>query len=161
MARRRSATLFCFVLAADLLGATAGATATPALAPCRARDYVVRVDENGATGSIFIYVSVRKTGSSPCRATGRASLALRDAKTRRLLRIRGNPWSRTLKPSTFTHSRAQLTFVWRNYCGPGRPLLVEARFGAHQAVERDHYPGARCDVPSRPSTLTPFRLPGG
>ena len=119
------------------------------------------MDENGATGSIFIYVSVRKTGSSPCRATGRASLALRDAKTRRLLRIRGNPWSRTLKPSTFKHSRAQLTFVWRNYCGPGRPLLVEARFGAHQAVERDHYPGARCDVPSRPSTLTPFRLPGG
>ena len=138
------------LLLAVVCCAAAGARAA-STTPCS-----VTVDENGAGGSVYIYVTI-----TSCRVAGRATLTLRDAKTRRLLKIRGNPISGSVQLRTFRHGRAVLAFVWQNYCGPGRPLLVQARFATRLALERDRYPGARCDVRSQPSTIRPFRLPGG
>ena len=87
-------------------------------------------------------------------------ITLRDAKTHRLLRVRGNPYAvkvwRPVRAGTHTIFFLQ----WSNYCGPGKPLLLIASLGTRRSVERDNYPGARCDLADAPSHLLLFRLRG-
>jgi hypothetical protein len=116
--------------------------------PCPTGSLQPTMHTNGAGGTILIYVGVRKTGPRACGARARVTLALRDAKTRRLPRIKGNPHGRV----------TPFTLQWVNYCGPPRPLVIEARLGARRVVERSAYPGARCETADVPSRLTVFRL---
>jgi len=88
----------------------------------------------------------------------RISLALRDAKTGRLLRIKGNPHRQTIRGGLRTGERRLLTLMWSNYCGPGRPLVYELTLGERRVRERDRYPGARCETATVPSTLSLFRI---
>jgi hypothetical protein len=156
------------LLLSALLGTTlsmaAGATTGPAestpLPACAAKTTVPALDSNGASGTIFFYVGLRNRSRHACLARGRAVLALRDAKTRALLHIDGNPYSRTVRRSLHRGLNNLFTLQWRNYCGPGRPLLVIATYASHQAVERDSYPGAACRLPDVPSELELFHPPG-
>jgi hypothetical protein len=87
-------------------------------------------------------------------------LALRDAKTHRLLRIRGNPHAVTVRRPVRAGTHTIFALQWSNYCGPGKPLLLIVSLGARRAVERDDYPGARRDSADAPSQLRVFRLNG-
>ena len=87
-------------------------------------------------------------------------LTLRDAKTHRLLRIRGNPYAVTVWRPVRAGTHTIFALQWSNYCGPGKPLLLIASLGTRRGVERDNYPGARCDSADAPSQLRLFRLRG-
>jgi hypothetical protein len=147
---------------AALLAAVAatGPAESIVLPACAAKTTVPAVDTNGATGTVLIYVGLRNRAGHACLARGRAVLALRDAKTHALLHIYANPYSRTVRRSLHRGLNNLFTLQWKNYCGPGRPLLVIASFAGRQALERDAYPGARCELPDVPSELRLFRLPG-
>jgi hypothetical protein len=113
---------------------------------------------NGASGTVIIYVRLRNSAGHACFAKGRPMLALRDAKTHRLLRIRGNPYAVTVWRPVRAGTHTIFALQWSNYCGPGKPLLLIASLGMRHGVERDNYPGARCDSADAPSQLRPFRL---
>ena len=87
-------------------------------------------------------------------------LTLRDAKTHRLLRIRGNPHAATVRRPVRAGTHTIFALQWSNYCGPGKPLLLIASLGTRRSVERDNYPGAPCDSADTPSQLRLFRLRG-
>jgi Protein of unknown function (DUF4232) len=150
------------VAAADTARAagTTRAAATHSLPACGTRALVVTVTTNGASGKIQIYVGLRNQGRHACVVRGRATLALRDAATHRLLHVHGNPHAKAVQRSLRRGANNLFSLEWSNYCGPGRPLLIVASFGKRQAVEHDAYPGARCDVPDVPSELRLFHLPG-
>jgi hypothetical protein len=107
---------------------------------------------------VIIYLGIRNTGRA-CLAEGSYAFALRDKRTRRALRVVGNPRLLTVRLELRTGSNRVTALQWENYCGPGRPLILEARFGIRVATETDNYPGARCDAKAQPSRLTVFRLP--
>lgn len=130
------------------------------LPECAARSLTPAVRTNGAGGTIQIYAGLRNTGGHACLAGGRLVLAIQDAKTHRLLRIRGNPHAKTVLRRLRVGTNNIFTLQWSNYCGPGKPLLLIASLGVRRAVERDHYPGARCESPDAPSQLRIFRLTG-
>ena len=158
--------------AALLLAAWLGAVVLPAavagtrptqsirLPACAAKTTLPAVDTNGATGTVLIYVGLRNRSGHACLARGRAVLALRDAKTHVLLHVYANPYARSVRRSLRGGLNNLFTLQWQNYCGPGRPLLIIASFARRQAVERDLYPGARCELPDVPSELRLFHLPG-
>jgi len=85
--------------------------------------------------------------------------SLRDAKTRRLLRIVGNPHAKSMRARLRPGRNNVFRLEWENYCGPGRPMLFEARFGTRRDVERSNYPGARCESEAAPSRLRLFHHP--
>ena len=158
----RPGLLLASVLVTAVLTAAVAATgpARPILLPaCAAKTTMPAIDSNGATGTVLIYVGLRNRSSHACLARGRAVLALRDTKTHALLHIYANPYSRTVRRSLHRGLNNLFTVQWRNYCGPGRPLLVIATFARRQAVERDSYPGARCELPDVPSELRLVHLP--
>jgi hypothetical protein len=126
---------------------------------CAAKTAAPAVDTNGATGTVLIYVGLRNRSGHACRARGRATLALRDAKTHALLHIYANPYARTVRRSLRRGLNNLFTMQWKNYCGPGRPLLIVASFARRQAVEREAYAGARCELPDVPSELRLVHLP--
>jgi hypothetical protein len=130
------------------------------LPECAARSLAPAVRTNGAGGTILIYAGLRNTGGHACLAGGRLVLSLRDAKTHRLLRIYGNPHATTGLRRLRVGTNNIFTLQWSNYCGPGKPLLLIASLGVRRAVERDHYPGARCESAEAPSQLRLFRLRG-
>jgi hypothetical protein len=140
--------------------ATTRTAATHSLSACAARALVVTVATNGASGKIQIYVGLRNRGRHACVVRGRATLALRDAETNRLLHVYGNPYARAVQRSLRRGPNTLFTLQWQNYCGPERPLLIVASFGKRQAVEHDDYPGARCELPDVPSELNLFHRPG-
>jgi hypothetical protein len=129
------------------------------LPACAAKTTAPAVDTNGATGTVLIYVGLRNRSGHACRARGRATLALRDAKTHALLHIYANPYARTVRRSLRRGLNNLFTMQWKNYCGPGRPLLIVASFARRQAVEREAYAGARCELPDVPSELRLVHLP--
>jgi hypothetical protein len=147
---------------AVLLAAVAatGPAESIVLPTCVAKTTVPAVDTNGATGTVLIYVGLRNRSGHACLARGRATLALRDAETHALVHVYANPYTRTVRRSLRRGVNNLFTLQWKNYCGPGRPLLIVASFARRQAVERDAYPGARCELPDVPSELRLFHLPG-
>ncbi len=153
----------CFVgllFAAAVIASGSGSARSPQLPGCAARSVTPAVRTNGAGGAILIYAGLRNTGDHACLAGGRLVLALRDARTHRLLRIHGNPHAKTVLRRLRVGTNNIFTLQWSNYCGPGKPLLLVVSLGAQRAVERDHYPGARCESPDAPSQLRLFRLTG-
>jgi hypothetical protein len=106
---------------------------------------------NGAGGTIIIAVGARKTGPSACAVRARVTLTLRDAKTRRPLRVNGNPHRHLIRDRGFM-------LQWSNYCGAPRPVMFELALGARHVRERRHLPGARCESAAVPSTLRVFRI---
>jgi hypothetical protein len=153
----------CFVgllFAAAVIASGPGSARSLQLPACAARSLTPAVRTNGAGGTILIYAGLRNTGGHACLAGGRLVLALRDARTHRLLRIHGNPHAKTVLRRLRVSTNNIFTLQWSNYCGPGKPLLLVVSFGAQRAVERDHYPGARCESPDAPSQLRLFRLTG-
>ena len=155
------------LLAAGLSAAvltTAVAATEPAqsirLPACAAKTTVPTIGTNVATGTVLIYVGLRNRSGHACLARGRAVLALRDAKTHVLLHIYANPYARTVRKTLRRGLNNLFTLQWKNYCGPGRPLLLIVSFARRQAVERDSYPGARCELPDVPSELRLFHPPG-
>ena len=140
--------------------AATGPAESIVLPACAAKTTVPAVDTNGASGTILIYVGLRNRSRHACLARGRAVLALRDAKTHALLHIYANPYARTVRRSLRRGLNNLFALQWKNYCGPGRPLLIIATFARRQAVQRDAYPGARCELPDVPSELRLFHLPG-
>ena len=139
--------------------AATGPAESIVLPACAAKTTAPAVDTNSATGTVLIYVGLRNRSGHACRARGRATLALRDAKTHALLHIYANPYARMVRRSLRRGLNNLFTLQWKNYCGPGRPLLIVASFARRQAVERDAYPGARCELPDVPSELRLFHLP--
>jgi hypothetical protein len=137
---------------------TAPAPGTSRLAPCNVDALAPYVWTNGAGGTILVYVGLRNTTGRACVARARVTLALRNLKTRRLLRIDGNPHSQTMRGRLRAGKRHLFTMQWSNYCGPLKPLIFEATLGARRAAERSHYPGARCETADVPSRLRVFRL---
>ena len=137
-----------------------GGTDTSALPVCATRALVVTVATNGAGGTVQIYVGLRNRGPRPCAVRGRASLALRDAGTHALLHVYRNPYTKAVRSSLRRGTNTLFTLQWQNYCGPGRPLLIVASFGRRRAIERDAYPGARCELPDVPSQLILLHPPG-
>jgi hypothetical protein len=141
------------------LGASsAGTTGTGDTPACAARALAPAVRTNGAGGTILIYVGLRNAGHV-CSAQGQLLLALRDAKSGRLLRIVGNPHATLLRGRIRAGKHNIFTLQWMNYCGRGKPLVLVATFGGKRAVERSNYPGARCESKAAPSQLRMFRLP--
>ncbi len=140
------------------LAATASGT-SGAIPTCTAKSLEAKVDTNGATGKILIYVTLWNVGGRACLAQGHMLLSLHDAKTHKLLRVLGNPHGRRVDGRLRAGRNNMFTLQWSNDCGPGRPMLFEARFGKRRATERSNYPGARCDEKSQPSRLELFRLP--
>jgi hypothetical protein len=130
------------------------------LPACPAKTTVPAVDTNGSTGTVLIYVGLRNRSGHACLARGRTVLALRDAKTHALLHVYDNPYARSVHRSLRRGLNNLFTLQWKNYCGPGRPLLIIVSFARRRAVEREPYPGARCELPDVPSELRLFRLPG-
>jgi hypothetical protein len=143
------------LLALGVGSRSASAGATPTCAPSSLAPAVIT---NGAGGKILISAGVRNTGPSACVARARITLALRDAKTRRLLRIDGNPNRQTVSGRVRTGKHRMFTLVWSNYCGPGKPVVIAATLGTQRASEHHHYPGARCETADVPSTLRVFRI---
>jgi hypothetical protein len=131
---------------------------TSRLAPCKLGALAPSVRTNGAGGTILVYVGLRNTSGRACAARARVTLALQDARTRRLLRIEGNPHSQTIRGRLRAGNRHLFTMQWSNYCGAPRPLVFEATLGSRRAVERSNYPGARCETADVPSRLRVFRL---
>jgi hypothetical protein len=140
--------------------AATGSAESLLLPACPAKTTVPAVDTNGSTGTVLIYVGLRNRSGHACLARGRTVLALRDAKTHALLHVYANPYARSVRRSLRRGLNNLFTLQWQNYCGPGRPLLIIASFARRQVVERDTYPGARCELPDVPSELRVFRLPG-
>jgi Protein of unknown function (DUF4232) len=140
--------------------AGAGSADTYALTACATRALVVTVATNGAGGTVQIYVGLRNRGRRPCAVRGRASLRLRDARTHALLHVYRNPYTKTVRSSLRRGPNTLFTLQWQNYCGPGRPLLIVAAFGRRRAIERDPYPGARCELPDVQSELILLHPPG-
>ena len=126
---------------------------------CPLRSLVPKADTNGASGRIYVYATLWNSGARPCAGHGRMTVSLVDAKTRHLLRIVGNPHAKEVRGRLRPGRNNIFTLEWENYCGPGRPMLFEARFGGRGDVERSNYPGARCESASAPSRLRLFRLP--
>ncbi len=147
------------MLVAAALTSTGAASGSGNVAPCSARKLEPRVDTNGASGRIYVYAILWNTSGHPCTAGGRMVASLRDAKTRRLLRIVGNPHAKSIHARLRPGRNNVFTLEWENYCGPGRPMLFEVRFGTRRDVERSNYPGARCESASAPSRLRLFKLP--
>ena len=118
---------------------------------------------NGASGRIYVYAILRNRSRNVCTVRARVTVSLVDARTRRRLQIVGNPYTRVvrarLRPGRRPGRNTVFMLEWENYCGPGRPMLFVVRVGRRRAVERSHYPGARCDAPSAPSRLRVFRRP--
>ena len=141
----------------QLLWVVSVAAALAAPPPCSARDLEPRVDTNGAGGTIIVYALLRNASGRACSARGRLVVSLRDARTHRLLKVLGNPHAKLVRGRVRPGRNDIVWLQWENYCGPGRPMLFEVAFGARRAVQRSAYPGARCDVRSRPSR---FRLFG-
>jgi hypothetical protein len=135
-------------------------TDTHTLAACATRALVVTVATNGAGGKVQIYVALRNRGRHACLVRGRATLALRDAETHRLLHVYGNPYAKAVQRSLRRGPNTLFTLQWQNYCGPARPLLLVASFGRRQAIEHDPDPGARCELPDVPSELSLLHPPG-
>ena len=106
-----------------------------------------------------MYATIWNRSGHACTARGRMVVSLRDAKTRRLLRIVGNPHAKSIRARLRLGRNNVFTLEWENYCGPGRPMLFEASFGARRDVQRSNYPGARCESARSPSRLRLFRLP--
>jgi hypothetical protein len=155
--------MFSFVGLLLAVAGTAGGSASARsleLPECAPRSLTPTVRTNGAGGTILIYAGLRNTGGHACLAGGRLVLAVRDARTHRLLRIHGNPHATNIRRRLRVGTNNIFTLQWSNYCGPGKPLLLVASLGAQRAVERDHYPGARCETPDAPSQLRLFRLTG-
>jgi hypothetical protein len=155
--------MFGFVgalLAAAALAAGYARARSVQLPGCAARSLAPTVFTNGAGGTVIIYAGLRNTGGHACLTRGRLVLTLRDAKTHVRLRIRGNPHAVTVRRGLRAGTHTIFALQWSNYCGPGKPLLLVASLGSRRAVERDNYPGARCDSRDAPSQLRPFRLPG-
>jgi hypothetical protein len=86
------------------------------------------------------------------------TLAIRDAKTRRLLRIVGNPHTAVIRGRLRRGTRGVFMRQWVNYCGPRRPLVYELTLGSLRFREWDENPGARCESAAAPSTLRVFRI---
>jgi hypothetical protein len=154
--------LCVLALAPDTIAATAAPNeiAAAPVASCAPRSVHPRVDTNGASGQIFVYVDLHNTTGHACLTHGRLFLSLRDAKTHRLLHIVGNPHGQRVDRRLRAGRNRIFTVVWSNYCGPGRPMDFEVRFGAEHTAQRSGYPGARCDSKSQPSRLKLFHLPG-
>jgi hypothetical protein len=126
--------------------------------PCRAANLRPQVGTNGAGGTIIVYATLRNTSGRVCTARGRLIVSLRDAKTHRLLKVLGNPRTKLVRGRMRRGRNDVVWLQWENYCGPGRPMLFEVRFGGRRAMQRSAYPGARCDTPSEPSRLRLFRI---
>jgi hypothetical protein len=134
----------------------AAALATPP--PCHAADVEPQILTNGAGGTIIVYAMLRNRSGRACTARGRMVVSLRDGKTKRLLKILGNPHAKRVDGRLRAGRNSVFWLQWQNYCGPGRPMLFEATFGRKRDVERSAYPGARCEAPSQPSRLRLFRI---
>jgi hypothetical protein len=117
------------------------------------------VDTNGASGRIYVYAILWNRRRRGCTIRGRVTASLVDVKTRRLLRIFGNPHTKTVSGRLRPGRNNVFTLEWENYCGPGRPMLFVVRFGKNRAGQRSNYPGARCESRAAPSRLRLFRLP--
>ena len=152
-----SATL---LLSAAVLAAGSGGARSGTMPDCTPRSLSPAVLTNGASGTIIIFIRLRNAAGHSCFARGRLLFTLRDAKTHRLLRIRGNPHAATVRRPVRAGTHTIFALQWSNYCGPGKPLLLIASLGTRRSVERDNYPGARCDLADAPSHLLLFRLRG-
>jgi hypothetical protein len=148
------------LLSAVVLAAGSGEARSGTMTDCTPRSLSPAVLTNGAGGTIIIFVRLRNSAGHACFARGRLMLTLRDAKTHRLLRIRGNPHAATVRRPVRAGTHTIVALQWSNYCGPGKPLLLIASLGTRRSVERDNYPGARCDSADTPSQLRLFRLRG-
>jgi Protein of unknown function (DUF4232) len=138
-----------------LISVAAALAAPPA---CRARDLEPHVDTNGASGTIIVYATLRNRSGRACTVRGRMVVSLRDAKTRRPLRIIGNPHSKLVRGRLRAGRNNIFWLQWENYCGPGKPMFFEATFGKRHDIQRSRYPGARCETRSAPSRLRLFRI---
>ena len=148
----------------QLLWIASVAAAFAAPRPCSAAQIVPQVLTNGASGRIYVYAILRNRSHNVCTVRARVTVTLLDARTRRRLQVAGNPYTRVvrarLRPGRLRPGRHTVFMLeWENYCGAGRPMLFVVRVGPRRAVERSHYPGARCETPSAPSRLRLFRLP--
>jgi hypothetical protein len=152
-----SATL---LLSAAVLAAGSGGARSGTMPDCTPRSLSPAVLTNGASGTIIIYVRLRNSAGHACFANVRLMLTLRDAKTHRLLRIRGNPHAAMVRRTVRAGTHTIFFLQWSNYCGPGKPLLLIESLGRRRSVERDNYPGARCDSADAPSQLRLFHLRG-
>jgi hypothetical protein len=152
-----SATL---LLSAAVLAVGSGGARSGTMPDCTPRSLSPAVLTNGASGTIIIFIRLRNSAGHSCFARGRLIFTLRDAKTHRLLRIRGNRHAATVRRPVRAGTHTLFALQWSNYCGPGKPLLLIASLGTRRSVERDNYPGARCDVADAPSQLRVFRLRG-
>jgi hypothetical protein len=142
------------------LGFAAAAHSSVAMPACSATEIRPLVSSNGMTGRVLLSAALRNTGGHDCFAHGRLVLTLRDSKSHRLLRISGNPHAARISRRLHPGRNAIFSLLWSNYCGPGRPLLVNASYGGRAAIERHNYPGAACTRPGAPSALEIFRLSG-
>jgi len=148
--------LAVLLLALGWFAVPAGGTSR--LAPCDVGALAPYLWTNGAGGTILVYVGLRNTSGRACVARARVTLALRDMRTRRLLRIEGNPHSQTVRGRLRAGNRHLFTMQWSNYCGNPRPLVFEATLGTHRAFEHSNNPGARCETADVPSRLRVFRI---
>lgn len=151
-------TLGCCVLGAVLfggVGSIVSSSSAGSIPGCAAKAVAPTLGTNGASGRVIIYLGIRNTGRA-CLAEGSYAFALRDKRTGRALRVIGNPRLMQVRLKVRTGSNRVIELQWANYCGPGRPLFLEARFGIRVATETDNYPGARCDAKSQPSRLEVF-----
>jgi hypothetical protein len=141
-------------LVAAVLPARAESLAVPACAPSA---LVLRIDTNGAGGSVLVYASLVNRGRGACVTRGRLGVSLRDAKTGGPLRVKGNPFAGRVQ-HRLRHGRTILfTLEWRNYCGGVKPMRFEATYGPRTARTGSSYPAARCDSLGSPSRLRLLR----
>jgi hypothetical protein len=148
------------LLSAVALADGSGGARSATMPDCPPRSLSPAVLTNGASGTIIIFIRLRNSAGHSCFAKGRLMLSLRDAKTHRLLRIRGNPHAGMVRRAVRAGTHTIFALQWSNYCGPGKPLVLIASLGTRRSVERDNYPGARCDLADAPSQLRVFRLRG-
>jgi hypothetical protein len=146
-----------------LVAVVAAAVAAPAgsggPAVCASAALAPQVGTNGASGRIYVYATLWNRSRGSCTARGKVVVRLVDAKTRHLLKILGNPHIADIKRTLRVGRNAIVTLEWENYCGPGRPMLLEVLYGKRRDAERSNYPGARCDSPGVPSRLRLFHPP--
>jgi Protein of unknown function (DUF4232) len=143
----------------------------PLAPPCRASHLAAKLDLNGATGSLVLFVTLRNVGPASCSLRGRPAVALEGKNaaaahwvTKPMATAFAEPASvrarlRALHPG----ETAIVSIWWSNWCGPGSQpasgpgpppddlLLTLPVSGDPVRLATSNAP--RCDDPTAPSIL--------
>jgi hypothetical protein len=164
--KRWEAAVIC--LAVVLAGAGCGSSRSPATSAaesnrspstssagkCSPGDLKLTVSDQGATQALVATVSLENAGGSPCKLDSSLRLALSQPNGTVAGHVRGNPSTvRLHQEQVAPGATVTRSWIWRNWCGSSRRMLLTASAGALSGKESATPPV--CADKASPSTLAP------